>query len=98
LPGVILADAFYDKHFEEIQIYQDAKQYLEKIMNGKKTIPVTKWQAQQTELTAERISLCEDYYRLSDETKNAEILLRSAERLMRESKELEASRARDTAR
>ena len=79
------SDAFYDKHFEEIQLYESAKKYLNAVLNGRNEIPVKAWQAEQNTLTTERFSLCEDYYRLKDETRSVEILREGAENIMRES-------------
>jgi len=31
------SDAFYDKHFEEIRLYESAKKYLDAVLNGRKT-------------------------------------------------------------
>ena len=53
-------------------------------MNGRTTVPVKAWQAEQKRMTADRFSLCEIYYRLRDETRSIELLLRGAENLMRE--------------
>ena len=78
------SDAFYDKHFDEIVAYESAKQYLDAVMNGRKEIPVKAWQAEQAALTAERFLLCEDYYRLKDETRSVESLRKGAENIMRE--------------
>jgi len=41
------------------------------------------WQTEKTTLTAERFSLCEDYYRLKDETRSVEVLRKGAENIMR---------------
>ena len=78
------SNAFYDKHFEEIRLYESAKKYLDAVLNGRKEIPVKAWQAEQTTLTAERFSLCEDYYRLKDETRSVEVLRKGAENIIRE--------------
>jgi len=92
-------DTFYDKHFEKIQLYENAKQYLSAIMNGKTTIPNKSWQAEQAKLTADKFSLCEDFYRLKNEIRSVEILRRGAENIMREeTPERKIERARDTAR
>jgi hypothetical protein len=75
-------DAFYDKHSEAIQLYETAKQYLDGVMNGRTTVPVKAWQAEQSRLTSEKFLLCDDYYRLQDETRSAEVLRKSAEGIM----------------
>ncbi|MDR0999730.1 MAG: hypothetical protein LBL96_02845 [Clostridiales bacterium] len=53
-------------------------------MNGRPGLPVREWKTEQAKLTAERFSLCEDYYRLKDETRSMEILRRGAENIIRE--------------
>ena len=78
------SDTFYDKHFEEIRIYEAAKQYLDAVMKGRTELPVKAWQSEQATLTGERFSLCEDYYRLKDETRSVELLRKGAENIMRE--------------
>jgi len=78
------SEVFYDKHFEEIRLYESAKQYLDAVLNGRREIPVKAWQSEQTKLTTERFSLCEDYYRLKDETRSVELLRKGAENIMRE--------------
>ena len=78
-------DVFYDRHFEGIRLYESAKKYLDSVLNGRKEIPTKAWQSEQTKLTAERFSLCEDYYRLKDETHSVELLRKGAENIMRES-------------
>lgn len=77
-------DAFYEKHSKKIQLYDNSKQYLDAVMNGKKTLPIKTWQAEQVNLTADKFSLCEDFYRLKDEIRSVEVLRRGAENLMRE--------------
>lgn len=67
-------DAFYDKHPEKIELYENAKEYLTAVMNGKTSIPIKVWKAELEKLTAERFLLCDDYYRLKDEVKNVEVL------------------------
>ena len=74
--------AFYDKHFEEIRLYESAKKYLDVVMNGRKEIPIKAWQAEQATLITERFSLCEDYYRLKDDTRSVEILRKGAESII----------------
>jgi len=91
--------AFYDKHSEEIQLYEAAGRYLESVMNGQTALPVKAWQAEQKKLTADRFMLCEDYYRLQDEVRSVEALLRGAENIMREhSRERQHTRSRELER
>ena len=72
------------RHFEKIRLYESAQKYLNVALNGRKEIPVKAWQAEQATLTAERFSLCEDYYRLKDETRSVEVLRKGAVNIMRE--------------
>ena len=53
-------------------------------MNGRTTVPIKSWQAEYEKLTADKFSLCEDYYRLKDETRYVELLRKSTENLMRD--------------
>ena len=81
------AEAYYDKHFEEIQAYQDADEYLKAVLNGRTEVPINKWKKEQETLIGKRFDLCEAYYKLKDDVKDAEVLRRSAERLMREAEQ-----------
>jgi hypothetical protein len=51
-------------------------------LNERTTIPEKKWRSELAELTAERYSLCEEYYKLKDDVKSVEVLRRSAESIM----------------
>jgi len=76
-------DAFYDKYADEIQTYENAKRYLDDVMNGKGKFPTNKWQAERKELLAKRYELCEKYYLLKEEIQSTEVIRRSVENLMR---------------
>ena len=75
-------DAFYDKHSEQIQLYQDAKRHFDAVMNGRTKLPIKDWQAEQKDLLAERYLLCEEYYNLKDEVRSVEVLRRGLEELL----------------
>jgi len=77
-------DAFHDKHHEEIQSYEAAKKYLTDVLNGRKSPPIKEWWTEKKKLSAEKFSLCENYYRLQDEVRSVEVLRKSAEGLMLE--------------
>ena len=77
-------DAYYDKYADEIQAYENAKRYLDGVMNGRDKIPVNEWQKEQKNLLAERYSLCEKYYTLKEEIQSVETIRRSVEMLMRD--------------
>gem|GEM_PF-3485738 len=70
--------------YDEIEAYENAKRYLDGVMNGREKLPTKEWQAEQKKLLAERYGLCENYYTLKDEIKNVETLRRSVETLMRD--------------
>jgi hypothetical protein len=72
-------DKFYKKHGDEIQIYQDAKKYLDGVMNGRKNIPIKEWQAEYKNLTAEKYALFEKYYSLKNEMQSIELIRKGAE-------------------
>ena len=77
-------EAYYDKHGEEIQAYQNAKKYFDSVMNGRNTLPVKEWQSEQKKLLAKRYNLCDKYYSLKDEIKNVEVIRRSVEKIINE--------------
>ena len=76
--------AYYEKHKTEIEQYRAAYQYLKEHLNGRTAIPEKAWRAEFAALTAERYSLCEEYYKLRDDVKNVEVLRRGAEHIMSE--------------
>jgi hypothetical protein len=53
------------------------------VLNGRTQIPLGTWQTEHKKLTAERLALAENFYGIKDEIKNAEILRRGIEELMR---------------
>jgi hypothetical protein len=77
-------EAFYDKYSEEIEQYIAANQYLQAVMNGRTKIPVNTWKAEQKKLIVGKYSLCEEYYRLKDDTRNVELLRRGVENILRD--------------
>jgi len=77
-------NTFYDKHREEIRLYEDAKSYFDKVMNGRTSLPIKAWTEEQLKLIAEKFALCEEYYRLKDDVRNVDVLRRGAESVMRE--------------
>ena len=77
-------DAFYTKHSDEIQSYETSRQYLNKAVDGKMPIPIKAWKDKQAKLLSEKYSLCEDFYRLKDETHYVELLGKSTEKIIRE--------------
>ena len=73
---------YLEKHSNEINAYREAKSYLDKVMNGKTSIPVKAWESEKKKLTADRIALSEKYYDLKDEIMVVESLRRSAENIV----------------
>jgi len=83
-PDTTKQDAFYNKHAEKIQAYENARQYFDNVMNGRKDLPIKDWQSEQKKLLAKRYSFCDKYYSLKEEIQSVEVLRRSVENLMRE--------------
>jgi len=77
-------DAFYDKHSDEILLFENSKNYFDKLMKGNKNLPIKEWQNEQSALLDEKFDLCERFYKIKDELKNVEALKRGAENIMRE--------------
>lgn len=76
--------AFYEKHEQEIQLYQAAKQHFDDCMNGRKTLPIAEWKEEAATLAADRYALFEEYYQLKEDTRSIEVLRRGADTIMRE--------------
>ena len=82
-------NTFSDKHSEEITAYEVASKYLKEHLNGYNKIPEKAWRDERDELLAARYAHVEEYYNLKDDVRNAEVLRKGAENIMRE----DASRA-----
>ena len=82
--AVAKQDVFYEKHSAEIEAYQNANKYLKAVLNGKTDIPTQAWKKELVQLTDTRISLAESFYNLKDELKNAEVLRRGMDELMKD--------------
>jgi hypothetical protein len=78
------AEAFYDKHFEEIQDYEAARDYLKAVMGEHKTIPVKMWENEVKTFTTQRARSCARFYTLKDNLKDVEALIRGAENIIKE--------------
>lgn len=76
--------AFYDKHSDEISLYQSASKYLKDHLNGHEKIPDKSWLAERDELLVQRYAHVEQYYMLRDEVSSVEVLRRSAEAIMQD--------------
>jgi len=77
-------NTFYDKHREENRLYEEAKGYFEKVMNGRTGLPIKTWTEEQSKLIADKFTLCEEYYRLKGDVRNVEVLRKGAENIMKE--------------
>lgn len=87
---------YAEKHADEIRQYEDARQYLKGVLNGRTTIPEKDWRTEHDKLTAERFARVETYYKLKDDVQNVERLRRGAENIMSEiAVERQAVRGRD---
>ena len=90
------SDSFYDEHFEEIQSYKAANQYIKAVLNGRTTIPTSDWKKEQERLRAYRYSLCENFYKLSDDVRMTEIIKKGAEEIIKEEvRDVQRTRPRD---
>lgn len=76
--------AFYNKHSEKLSQFENAKEYFDSVMNGRKTLPIKEWQKEHKDLLEEKILLSEKFYKYKDDLKNVEALRRGAESLMNE--------------
>jgi hypothetical protein len=75
-------DAYYDRHAEEINHFNDAKGYIERIMNGRTSVPRKQWEKELKTLLQKRWELCDVYYNLRGEIKTVENLRRSVDILV----------------
>lgn len=76
-------DAFYQLHHAEIILYEAAERYLHRVMNGRASIPLKSWRAESAFLVAEKQSLYREYSRLKEEVREAEVIRKSVEKVMR---------------
>ena len=64
--GVLRPIFLFLRHFKNVEKYLDA------VVNVRTEIPTKAQQTKEIKLTAERLSLCKDYYRLKNEMQNIE--------------------------
>jgi hypothetical protein len=77
--------AYAEKHAEEIRLYKEAAEYFKGVMNGRKDpLTIKAWKAELATLSAEKYTLCANYYRLDGELRRVEALRRGAENIMRD--------------
>jgi hypothetical protein len=79
------ADAYYEANRAEIALFDAAERYLEKVLQNrydpKKLPPLTAWKREQTEKTAERAALYQEYHKLKEERQRVEEIKRAARRI-----------------
>jgi hypothetical protein len=76
------SDKYYDKHRDEIAAFAAAHNYLTRVLNGNKKIPLENWKREFAELKT-RYSLAKtELDSLAKEIKSAETIKRNAEAVM----------------
>lgn len=74
--------ALREQHYTEIALFESAHRYLEQHLNGH-TLPLNSWKEERAELLTERATLNGQYTALKEEVREAEIVKRNVEWLMR---------------
>jgi hypothetical protein len=73
-------NSYHEKHRDELDSFKTAYNYISKVMNGKKDIPLEKWRKEYAELR-ERYELeTVRINKLSDEIKAAERIMRGEQK------------------
>ncbi|MDL2234639.1 MobA/MobL family protein [Christensenellaceae bacterium OttesenSCG-928-L17] len=85
-------DAFFEAHRAELTHYEAAKNYLEGVMNGRTNIPRKEWAAERARLAANRQSLYAEYAKLKADVKDAEVIRRCVETVLRDEPQKQRSR------
>ena len=86
---------FYERNRTGLALYEAAQQYLKPVLNGRTDIPRRTWQAEHAKLTAERQSLYVNYARLKEEVRNAEVIRRCVETVLRDEPQVKRGRAQE---
>ena len=73
---------FYFNNRPQLALYENAKEYLDKIMNGKTTISTNAWKKELAELTKEKALLYQQFYPLKEEIRAVEIIKRDIETIV----------------
>jgi hypothetical protein len=76
------SDAYYKKHSEEITAFAAAHNYLTRVMNGNKSIPLVQWKREFAEIKSRYATANAEMDRLAKEIKSAETIKRNAEIVM----------------
>jgi uncharacterized protein (DUF2267 family) len=74
--------AFRKQHYTEITLFESAYRYLKQHLNGQ-TPQLQSWKEEREKLLTERAALNGQYHTLKEEVREAEIIKRNVERLMR---------------
>jgi hypothetical protein len=75
---------FYERNRTGLALYEAAQQYLKPVMNGRTDIPRKTWKTEAAQLAAKRQSLYAEYTRLKEEVRDAEVIRRCVENVLRE--------------
>ena len=76
------ADKFWGKHSKAIVAFVEAREYMERHLNGRKQIPLVEWKSELVELSAKRDEMLQDSEALTRELRSAESIKRYAEKAM----------------
>jgi hypothetical protein len=76
------ADAYYEKHSDEIRDWSEAHKYFGRVMGEHKQIPLAEWKREFAGVSANRTALYDEQDSLAKEIKSAEIIKRNAEVVM----------------
>jgi hypothetical protein len=83
----VAANEYYETYRPQITLYNTAEQYLKAVLQArfdpKKLPPVKKWKAEQAELLSQKAVLNSDYKTLKEETREAEVMRKTVERMIR---------------
>ena len=74
--------AFREQHYTEIALFESANRYIGQHLSGQ-TPPLHSWEEERAKLLTERAALNGQYTALKEEVREAEIVKRNVERLMR---------------
>jgi hypothetical protein len=74
--------AFREQDYTEIALFESANRYIGQHLNGH-IAPLNSWEEERVKLLAERAALNQQYHTLKEEVRQAEIVKRNVEWLMR---------------
>jgi hypothetical protein len=76
------ADAYYEKHSDEIRAWTEAHKYFGRVLGEHKQIPLADWRREFADVSAKRSVLYDEQDSLAKEIKSAETIKRNAEVVM----------------